>query len=332
MGSPNLLPVEVSVERGSVLWREVGECPFDHGSFESSLEAWDPHHASRPALETPLSLLAREDFVVEAVGPTALVFHASRCGSSLLVRALAQDPRVVVMSEVQPLNGLLRVLCADDLRRPVSDPAARRALRNFVLALGRRRRAEQRHFLLKLTSWNVLQQESFRSLFPGVPSLFLYRDPTEVMVSLLSKPAGFVRNWQGLRAASLAGVEPGRLAGMGEVEYVARCVESMMRAGLGSGMHLLAWRDLTRESFPALLRTLGITWQAERLGSMLAQFGFDAKAFERDAPFRDDSAAKQRAASAEIRAAVSRFLTVPHRELETSPRNLRSRLAEGGGA
>jgi hypothetical protein len=324
IGNPNLLPVEVSAEGGNVRWREVGECPFSHGSFEWSLEDWDPRHAFRPGLDTPLSLLAREDFAVESVEPTAFVYHASRCGSSLLARALAQDPRIVVMSEVAPLNQLLTWLCRGNLRRPIEDPLALRTLRNFVLALGRRRRPEQRHFLVKFTSWNVLLRESIEAVFPKVPALFLYRDPTEVMVSLLSKPAGFVRNRQGAWVASLAGVEEGRLAALSDAEYVARCVESLLRAGLASPrMALLGYPALGPPALPALLRWLGIECTPAELEPMRSQFRFDAKAFQRDVPFRDDSAAKQRAASAEVRAAVARFLALPHRELEASPRNLR---------
>jgi hypothetical protein len=135
-----------------------------------------------------------------------------------------------------------------------------------------------------------------------------------------------------VRAASLAGVAEQELERMDDVEYVARCLASMMRAGPGSAtLGVFAYPDLTRQAFPALLRLLGVGCDPARLGAMLAQFDFDAKSFVRDAPFVGDSAAKQRAASAQVRAAVARFCADPHRELEASPRHLRGRLAAERG-
>ena len=35
----------------------------------------------------------------------------------------------------------------------------------------------------------------FRAAFPKTPWIFIYRDPVEVMVSLLRKPSGTIQQW-----------------------------------------------------------------------------------------------------------------------------------------
>jgi hypothetical protein len=323
------LPVSLS-EDGRVGWRDVGSCPFDHALFEWSLESWDPAYAERPTATTGLDLFARSELPFETLPPAAFVFHMSRCGSSLLVRALGQSHRLVVMSEVPVLNQLLRRLCRDDLAAPIADPEARRVLRNFVLALGRRRDPRHQKLVVKFSSWNVLLLDSIRAVFPGVPCLFLYREPAEVMVSLLRGPPGFVRDKGSRRSRSLSGLDAAALERTGLVEYTALCLQRMMTAALASeDLEYLAHCDLVPASFGALAQRLGIACGAEELTRMTAQFAFDAKAFARDAVFVDDGADKRRFAGPEVLEAVSRFLAAPYDALETSARNLRAHLQEG---
>ncbi|PAV93766.1 hypothetical protein WR25_26873 [Diploscapter pachys] len=45
--------------------------------------------------------------------PSALVFHASRCGSTLIAQLLASQARNIVLSEPPPLDNLLRAARQD---------------------------------------------------------------------------------------------------------------------------------------------------------------------------------------------------------------------------
>jgi hypothetical protein len=191
--------------------------------------------------------------------------------------------------------------------------------------------------VVKWSSWNVMLVDSLRLAFPGVPALFLYRDPVEVMVSVLRGPPGFLRERTSARARSLSGVEGGRLASMGAVEFAARCLGRMMEAALSSpGLDVLDHAELRPGLLPRLLERFGIDADPAALDAMRAQFAFDAKAFARDAPFVDDGAAKRRAAGPEVREAAARLLAAPYAALGASPRNLRPRrptatAAQGGG-
>lgn len=319
---PWLIPVALSDGGRKVVWRDVGRCPFTHSLFRWSLDEWDPEHARRPSIETDLSLLARPDFALDTVAPSVFIFHMSRCGSSVLARVLARSPSVLVMSEVPGVNQLLRALFGEGLERRSPDAGRLRILRNFIGALARKRELPSRYFAVKFSSWNALLLPAFRAAFPEVPCLFLHRDPAEVIVSLLHRPAGFVSDQGSVRSRGLTGLDSESLDALDRVDYIAACLQPLMRAASSSpGIDLLAYRDLTKDALPRLLDHLGIACDAREIPEMIEQFDFYAKAFERDVPFGGDTEAKQGAITPEIRRAAAR-LAEDHAALEASDRNL----------
>jgi hypothetical protein len=103
----------------------------------------------------------------------------SRCGSTLIAQMLARLPSAVVLSEPQPLDGLLRLRrAAPDL----TDETLLRWFRGMMSAAGRPRRGEQRLFV-KFNAWHVLELPFVARAFPGVPWLFAFREPRAVLRS-----------------------------------------------------------------------------------------------------------------------------------------------------
>jgi len=321
IANTNVLPVGISPDGQRVQWRDVGECRFGRTSFQLSLEGWEAEHGPGAAYETELSFLEREETGIDALAPRALIFHASRCGSTLLANVLGASERIAVMSEPQLLGPLLRKLCDDKLDRPIDKPASLRVLRNAVCALGRRRNAVQRYTVLKFNSWNVLQAQALQAAFPGVPSLFLYREPMEIMVSLLRRPPGWLERRDSPIVTALAG--PG-LDTLLPVAYCARVLRGLMQAGLGlTDAYLLNYTDLGSARLPALLDTLAIEVPGEELSQMSAQFALDTKSFLADAAFSSDSEAKRLAAHGEIAEVAERVLSQSYTALEQSDQKLR---------
>lgn len=125
--------------------------------------------------------------------PTGLVFHESRCGSTLSANMLASLPYSLVYSESSPP---VDVAWAANL-----SPADRlRALRVVMAAMGRPIAAASysgllplntrqqgwspRHLFLKLQSSLTPLMPLFRRAFPETPWIFIHRDGTEVLASL----------------------------------------------------------------------------------------------------------------------------------------------------
>ena len=116
-----------------------------------------------------------------------IIFHMSRCGSTLLCRQLWALERNIVASEPAPMDAMLRAqLHLPELPREVQVSW----LRAMAGALGQPRSGEEA-FYLKTDCWHIHQFDLLREAFPGVPWIFLYRDPVEVMVSQARIPAAW---------------------------------------------------------------------------------------------------------------------------------------------
>lgn len=168
---------------------------------------------------TPLSLLANN--APELRAPTGLVFHMSRCGSTLVAQMLAADPTSVVVSEAPPLDAVVRFIRS----RPAMLLADRLALlRAMVGALGRQR-TDDGHYVVKLDSWHALSLPLFRLAFPDTPWIFLYRDPVEVIVSHLRQRGSQMVPGMGGGREDIVGAP-----GMSPERHVAQILAEICRA------------------------------------------------------------------------------------------------------
>jgi hypothetical protein len=184
-----------------------------------------PH--ARPLVRTGLEALVALDNE-PSLEPTGMIFHLSRCGSTLVSRLLRAVPGVVVLAEPAPLNALLRL----DPDR-VDEATLIRVVRLLLRALGRRRHGDERQLVLKCTSWNICRRAVLAAAFPDVPWIWVQRDPVRVLASLFAEPSG----WLGLqgrphRAAQLFGLDPAAVPAMSSVEFAARVLGAMLDAAV----------------------------------------------------------------------------------------------------
>ncbi len=112
--------------------------------------------------------------------PTALIFHVSRCGSTLLSQLLALQPQHMVLSEVPFLDALLRL----PFNNETLYEADVSTLFGAALQLYINSSLEQPlNVFIKTDSWHLHFYEQLRELYPKVPFILLYRDPWQVLQS-----------------------------------------------------------------------------------------------------------------------------------------------------
>jgi hypothetical protein len=169
-----------------VEWTLMGKQRLLDSFFEETLQRQMMH---------PFHQVFRRDSSMEAMvewteaHPGAplggIIFHMSRCGSTLLCRQLMALERNIVASEPAPVDGVLRAsMHIPGLPREVQV----RWLRAMVAAIGQPRNGEQA-FYLKTDCWHVRHADLLCEAFPEAPLIFLYRDPVEVMVSQRRMPS-----------------------------------------------------------------------------------------------------------------------------------------------
>lgn len=159
------------VEPGpNLAWLPLDGEPFHEPFFQDSLLRLKSKQHVFMRTWTSLDPLDGDLEGLEGLEPALLVFHVSRCGSTLLAQMLGLDPANVVLSEPPLLDHFLRQ--GQDGR-----------VRPLLTLLGQKRFPESRRLVLKLDSWHLAFHGRLRELFPGVPFALLYRDPGKVMAS-----------------------------------------------------------------------------------------------------------------------------------------------------
>jgi hypothetical protein len=287
-------PIAVDLDDAEpwVEWTCFGDRPFDEPFFADTIAKHLEGPTARRVRTSPVAL-ERVAVLGDAVGPSALVFHGSRCGSTALANALAAVGDAVVVREPVVLG---RALLHEGL------PPER--LLGLLRCLAVRRSATQRRTFLKTSSFHVLFADRLCDALPGVPRVFLYRDPLEVAVSLLERPP----RWAAMFRAGRFGLAE---RDAGPEALVAHAVGSFYRAALACPrLELVEYRQLADGGCVALVERLaGAALCSEERNGVARALARDAK--DRSAGFRPDAAQKQARASDRLRAAVDR-LARPH--------------------
>jgi hypothetical protein len=230
--------------------------------------------------------------------PVGIIFHVARCGSTLISQSLKRLDDLVVYAEPQPVNEIL----APPHKWPRADLVA--ALRTLGAALARHAR---RPYVLKLSSWNTLYCEIVAEAFPDTPWVLSLRDPVEVGVSLLASPPGWFQDTTEAARGLVARVDSGRASGSRE-EFVARAYGAFCAAA--AGLDVARGRLVPYESLPAAVWSIVAPHfslsidpsQRDRIAEAARRH---AKApIGTVAEFASDVAAKQDAASPELRLAI----------------------------
>ena len=240
--------------------------------------------------------------------PRGLIFHMSRCGSTLVAQMLASAARNTVISEAPPLDAAVQL--------EVFAAASGRdggVLAAMVSALGRRQPAADAGLFLKHDSWHAMSLPVIRRALPRAPWVFLYRDPVEVMVSQ-ARQAG-MQTVPGLLPSQISGVDP---EGMAPDAYAAavlgRTCEAAAEAFAHGGGRLVNYGELPEAFFTRILPHFGVTPGADDLAAMRRAAERDAKAPH--AGFTPDGAAKRAEATPRLLELVARHMAEPYRRLE----------------
>jgi hypothetical protein len=308
------IPIRFGWHEGRAM---VDWCRLDRGFSEPFFD-----ETISACLQRPFNLLFRRSTPIETLlewqerspglPPSGFIFHMSRCGSTMAARMLAAMPRNLVLSEADPIDGVLKA----SWRNPdVSTDDRRKWLRGIVRVLGQRRNGDEERLFIKFESWHILELPLIRSAFPGVPWIFLYRDPIEVLVSQERLRGQTMK--PGPLAPRFLGVDEETAARMRPEEYTSRVLARLCQAALEhqpDGGMLVHYRELPEAvaaSFADCFGSPVAPAEAERMHEVAR---FDAK--KPQLLFAADSSEKQRRASDSIREAAALFLEPVYRRLE----------------
>jgi hypothetical protein len=215
------------------------------------------------AMAEPFNLAFQQRTSIERLSELApglpvagLIFHMSRCGSTLLAQALASLRENIVVSEAPPLHAILRA--------PQFGPATPEAiaawLQNLVNAFAQPRYPFEKRLIIKFTATAAFDLPLILGAFPEVPWLFLYRDPLQILAShQVSAGAEFM-------PGSFAPQHLGRCdpSALDEDSYRAHCLAALGRAALAAARKnrrgiILNYRELSGALLDKLPQHFGLS-------------------------------------------------------------------------
>jgi len=264
-GPPGGLPISLDAD-GNAEWIDADDLPLPEPFFEDSVRA---------ILRNPYARFSRRVAPLPdaSAPPAGLIFHVSRCGSTLAARMLSAAG-LRVLSEPPPLDVSIQ-----------SGQTAR--IRSIAAALG-----AGRPYILKLDAWHIHALPLLREAFPDTPWIFLYRDPVEVLASHARSPGRHML--PGALDPRALGLRETDITGIPRAEWPARVLARMMDSALshaGSAGLFVDYRDLPEAVEDRVLDHFGLKFGAAARERMREVSREDAK--RPGAVFASDSAAKQ---------------------------------------
>jgi hypothetical protein len=243
------LPADLKTNSPSVTWMEFGSVPLTQPFFEDTVLKL--RHGFPPAkeLRTDIEAILATAGQLPTVTPDGLIFHISRCGSTLVSNALRLGESTVVVSEADAITNLFVPYAASTIAYPLDQwlPLQSKLLESLATIFAHYRTGRKERVIIKFASWNILSWPVIRSIWPDVPCLILIRDPIEVMISNLSQSIG----WMKLKTYPLDELP---VTQMDEVEYCARIIGKLCEAGIqlcDDHCRVLDYEHLNPSTIPA---------------------------------------------------------------------------------
>ena len=294
------VPVSVAIrdEEPVAEWAYFGKHRFTEPFFEQSI---------RQELQNPFTRAFRFRAPLRksanARQPDGFIFHMSRCGSTLISRALSALPRVVAVSEAPAIDTLIQTGRADWLRA-------------LILALGKPREGSEDPYVVKFDSWHIHKLAVVRAAFPDTPWIFLHRDPLEVLVSQIRSPG--MQALPGAMDPAVLGMTLADVIERNPEKWCAKVLAGFLRSALDhrddpKGL-FLNYRDLPEAIWGSVAEHFDLAFSDDELALLRQAVQFSAKLPQMS--FTGDTEEKQRAITPEMRALAAEWLDPLYRRFE----------------
>jgi hypothetical protein len=310
------LPVSLSLDANppSATWMEFGSTPLSKPFFEDSVLKLENAFPPVKKLTTNVEAILAAGGQWPTAAPEGLIFHISRCGSTLLANALRLREDLVVVSEAEPITGLLDPYAASKLgyRPDQWLPLQAKLLESLATLFAHYRSGKKERVIIKFASWNILSWAAIRRIWPDIPCIVLIRDPVEVMISNLTMSIGWMKH-------KTYPLDPGDppVTGMRDAEYCARMIGKLCEAGIqvsNDNCRVLDYGSLNAATIRDAAAFLKVELpRGDHLGQVLR---VDAKDPRQRRPFRDDREKKQQSATESMRRAVLQWASEPYTQLK----------------
>lgn len=159
-------------------WVYLGDKKYVDPFFDETISKCKSHtYNSKPfkVVSTAKNLIEWSKELI-SVELKSLVFHVSRCGSTMLSQSLVTSSENIMISEAPIIDEILR---SDNFGLDKKSTL----MKSVLALLGQKRFPEQKNLIIKLDAWHIFSAGYLRSIFPKIPFALLYRNPIEILKS-----------------------------------------------------------------------------------------------------------------------------------------------------
>lgn len=274
----NWIPFRLSQEKEENVcqWLYTADKTFDEPFFDETISKCRQlkENSQQCKAVSSLSVLPEWAPLLNCVPPKAIIFHVSRCGSTLLSQLLSLDPANIALSEVPFFDDLLRHGFRNN-----SLPEMLPVVKAAISFHGVKKNEKQQRLYIKADSWHIHFYDQWRQLYPAVPVILLYRRPDEVIRS--HRQHRGMQAVQGVIEPSLFGFGP-EIFTLPLDEYMARVLETFFIAFekiLRADKNVLAvnYNEGMLTVMNKIASFTGISYTEEVMLQMKERLGYHAK-------------------------------------------------------
>jgi hypothetical protein len=181
-----VLPYGLDTGDDHLLMVMAGAARFGEATYEHSIRQLSSGGSLASAYIMPVARFAAATAALPRAD-AAFVYHVGRCGSTLLARMLAVDPKLCVFSEPAAWAQLQQRGTSHAADNPADTSAAEGCVRLF----GRFAADRDQRLVVKPSSWQVLHARALRAACATCREVFVFRSPAAVVASNLNVAPGF---------------------------------------------------------------------------------------------------------------------------------------------
>ena len=304
-------PIDAVIPDGKpqIEWLSMPDVEFSEPFFHQTVERVRQDNA-HDSVFTDLDTLLLVAKVRPAVQPAGMIFHTSRCGSTLVANACRALDATRVIAEAPVIDKLVSRLFTDAESGSTKELLYLSLVRAAVQSFARHGSNAVDRYFVKFAPTSILHIKSLRRAWPDVPFLILFRDPIEVTVSnLRTRPEWMIPDSNPGAAAAIVGADVDQLQSITDEEFCARALGRYYAAAESVAdertTQLFDYKQLSLETLTQIIGFFGVPPSAQELAKIEQSLLSHAKDPTRS--FRPDSADKKAAASRQVIQAVERW-------------------------
>jgi len=326
---PGLVPIAIHPDHGGrVYFADIGTTPFLEWKHIYTVERLARDGAIATSFATGLSLLDSELPVADGSAPDGLILHVSRCGSTLFCKSLARLETNMIINQAGPLQYGFWAAITDHWRRPLMASETNLGrLRRLVALLTRRRGLNYRRCFIKFISWNSVCAGFIRKAFPDSRMLFLYRDPAEVIATVMQETTAALTHRHTPLSVVISGLPLDQTEGLDDIEYLAHCYahyyQIVAEHAEALDLRLINYRHTSQADLfgEILARGLGYHPEPAALERMREQYNYYSKDDSNQTHYQGEPDADEKLGPGG-RERIDRIAAVATRILDHSAQNL----------